>query len=536
MRPLTSSRLALLLLCAEATWGGAAAAEPPRLTVVVVVDQLSQSDLERRLPRAQLGFRRLAQEGFRYLDARVESFPTVTASGHATAVTGAYPSAHGIVGNEWYDAAAGAVVQATEDARYPEVGAHPGRRGVAPTRLLAPTLGDVLKIAYPRARVVAIGGKSRTAVLLGGHAPDAVVWLASEAPELTTSAYYGTTLPSWAGAVNARLAQKLSADLSWDPAGPPVPAAAQKINPPEVAAYAQARPHVLPRDAPPPKKSELLFLHPLLDECLTDAAIEAIKVEPLGADAEPDLLALSFSGYDAIVHAFGPRSAEAEAAHDALDVQLGRLLDALDRAVGKGRYVVALTADHGGAPDPDALPARLSGGRVSAESYAAVSSACAKKLGADCLLGPFSSGGWNAAPKSRAGVLAMAGELAQVALAQPGVADFIPASELARMGGERGRLLQHGHFPGRSPDFVLLLQPFWLYSPAAVTGHGSQHLYDRQVPLVLFGAGVRRGTGAGAELVDVAPTLGFLSGALPLPSAEGHVLFEALEKGAARRR
>ncbi|MBK7861030.1 MAG: alkaline phosphatase family protein [Archangiaceae bacterium] len=522
-------RLITALACALVP--SAARAEPPRLTVLVVVDQLSAHDFERRLPRARAGYRRLTQEGFRFLDARVDSFPTVTAAGHATLVTGAWASTHGIVGNEWFDADAGTGVQATEDARYPDVGAHPNKRGVAPTRLAAPTLGEVLKLRWPSARHVSIGGKPRASVLMAGRLADAAVWLSPEAPELTTSAYFAAQVPAWAQAVNARLAQRLTAEISWSPSGAPLAPGAQSANPPDLAPYTGTRPHRIPADATPRQKSEWLLLHPLGDELLTDAAIEALKGQQLGADAEPDLLTLSYSGYDAIVHAFGPQSAEAEAAHDALDVQLGRLLDAAERAAGKGRLLVLLTADHGAGFDPDTLPQKLSAGRLPDAFYTSLNAACVKKLGpGQWLEGPFSSGGWNVSPKQREKVLAMAPELRALALATPGVADFIAASELPALGGERGRLLQNGRFEGRSPDFLLLLEPYWHYFPTPVSSHGSLQLYDRQVPLVLYGQGIRHGTGAAAELVDVAPTLAFEAGAMPPSSAVGHVLWDALKK------
>src|SRR5262249_32904654 len=68
----------------------------------------------------------------------------------------------------------------------------------------------------------------------------------------------------------------------------------------------------------------------------------------------PDLLCLSFSCNDPIGHTWGPDSQEV------LDVTLWsdrvvrNLLAVLDAKVGQGRYVLALTADHGVCPLPEA--------------------------------------------------------------------------------------------------------------------------------------------------------------------------------------
>ena len=78
----------------------------------------------------------------------------------------------------------------------------------------------------------------------------------------------------------------------------------------------------------------------------------------------PDLLTVSFSSNDLIGHTWGPDS------HEVLDVTLradkvvADLLGFLDTEVGKGRYAVVMTADHGICPIPEqkriATAARLS--------------------------------------------------------------------------------------------------------------------------------------------------------------------------------
>ncbi len=83
-----------------------------------------------------------------------------------------------------------------------------------------------------------------------------------------------------------------------------------------------------------------------------EMAKAAVVNEQLGADDITDLLAVSFSSPDYIGHAFGPNSLESEDGFLRLDKELGALMDFLDTKVGKGQYLLFLSADHGVAHVP----------------------------------------------------------------------------------------------------------------------------------------------------------------------------------------
>src|SRR4030095_12965877 len=77
-------------------------------------------------------------------------------------------------------------------------------------------------------------------------------------------------------------------------------------------------------------------------------------------------LAISFSSLDLVGHPYGPRSHEVQDVLLRLDRTIGRVLDALDRLVGRDHYVLALTSDHGVAPIPEqGLQLNLDAGRIS---------------------------------------------------------------------------------------------------------------------------------------------------------------------------
>ena len=70
----------------------------------------------------------------------------------------------------------------------------------------------------------------------------------------------------------------------------------------------------------------------------------------------------------------------------------------------------------------------------------------------------------------------------------------------------------------------------WVFAGRAgvnAANHGSQYEYDQQVPLILLGAGIHRGTyDAAAAPTDIAPTLAALAN-ITLTKTEGRVLRES---------
>src|SRR5262249_28653132 len=91
------------------------AAVPPRpkLCVLLVAEQFRSDYLSQFAGLfGPGGFRRLMEEGAFLPDCRMAS-SSFSASGLATIATGAYPEAHGIVAESWYDAASKKVVPAS---------------------------------------------------------------------------------------------------------------------------------------------------------------------------------------------------------------------------------------------------------------------------------------------------------------------------------------------------------------------------------------------------------------------------------------
>ena len=110
--------------------------------------------------------------------------------------------------------------------------------------------------------------------------------------------------------------------------------------------------------APGPAYYTALLRSPFADELSLEFARAAIDGEQLGADHVPDILAVSLSGHDYVNHAY---SAESRLSHDHflhLDRMLAAFFARLDATVGKDRYLIALSADHGFTPAPPYLASR----------------------------------------------------------------------------------------------------------------------------------------------------------------------------------
>jgi hypothetical protein len=484
----------------------ASAAERPRLGVFLVIDQLSAEAFRARLPLATQGIKRLATEGHLFYEARYEAAPTITSVGHATLMTGAYGAVHGITGNEWIETETGTPRLSTEDPAYQVLGRDPHPRdGTAPTWLRAPTLADAVRAHHDKAMAVAISAKDRSAILCAGRAGLAI-WFDAERPIFTTSTFYAKELPPFVAPVNQRIAEAVvKGAFRWGlPAG-------------GIDGKAPQLPKGRVGDSEP--FAEALEIQQPLDTAEVDVALSAVEQLGLGKDEVPDLLVISFSAHDRIGHHFGPDSKESLDDFLHLDREIGRLLTELDRRVGRGKYVVALSSDHGVPPVPEVAKARgLDAGRVDMKALrelldAELDAALGKQ---DWFVGSKTPG-FTLAPMLRLKALTQLERLRKVARAQPGVLDLFSSAALD-LADPAQLMFRRGYVPGRTPDLIVLTRPYWTYGTWDLTGHASPYLYDRAVPLVFFGGPIKKGQSGVAEVIDAAPTLSRLLD-VPAPAA-----------------
>src|SRR3954447_26390283 len=118
-----------------------------KLVLLIAVDQFRADYLARFDSEYKEGFRRLLTDGAVFTSAKLEHYPTVTAIGHSTMLSGAIPADSGIVGNDWFDRQTGATVTSVSDPSAEVIGGGAPGTAASPRRLLASTVGDELKMA-----------------------------------------------------------------------------------------------------------------------------------------------------------------------------------------------------------------------------------------------------------------------------------------------------------------------------------------------------------------------------------------------------
>src|SRR5262245_19862482 len=174
-----------------------------KLVVLVVFDQMRGNYIARWAEHfGPGGFERLKRDGVWYSDVEVPYACTSTGPGHASLSTGAPPSVHGIIENEWFDRTRAARVYCCQPSRPydlippvpPELG-KPSRGsalGYSPDRLLAQTVGESLQDATQgKGRVFSLSIKDRTAVLMGGQKPTGAYCFDTRDGKFHTGAFYG---------------------------------------------------------------------------------------------------------------------------------------------------------------------------------------------------------------------------------------------------------------------------------------------------------------------------------------------------------
>ena len=471
----------LALLCAAQ----AAADGPPKLVLAIVVDQFRYDYLTRFRGDYKSGLKRLLTQGAVFANAEYEHYPTVTAVGHSTFLSGATPSMSGIIGNEWYERETGKTVTSVSDDSVKMLGA--SGDGASPRRMLVSTVGDELKMAGGGGKVIGVSLKDRSAILPAGHMADGAYWFDPRAGSFVSSTYYFPDLPAWVAAYDAARPADQYRKAHW-------------------------LDHTLPADN---SVYAALEGSPFGNELVENFAERAIQAEKLGQRNVTDLLAVSFSANDYVGHAMGPDSPEVKEMSIQTDRVFGKLFSFVDRAVGMGNVLVILTADHGVAPVPEVNVARrMPGGRMPPGAVRHAVEAA--------LAGKFGEGKWILNPGDTAfyfnsELIAQrkldAGELQRTAAdAARGVAHVfrVYTREMLLHGAvdiQVGRRVMNGFYAPRGPDMYVLLEPYWLYGAKGTT-HSTTFSYDAHVPVIFMGPGIKAGRFDETIAVnDVAPTL-----------------------------
>jgi predicted AlkP superfamily pyrophosphatase or phosphodiesterase len=512
----------------------------PRLLVILVVDQMRFDYLDRFANQWTAGLKRLRDEGAVFERGFYPYLNTVTCAGHATIGTGAFPSTHGIIMNEWWQRAAGRRMSCTDDPSIVSLayaGGTPDRIGHSGHRLKVPTLADRLRARSPQSRVVTLSMKPRSTVMLAGHGGTAVTWFGDSNAWATSTAFASGPIPEVARYVSDHPLERLRGEI-WTRVKSDADYVGSDESPYERPrpAWRSTFPHPLaPPGTPPIEFYNLWERSPYADAYLGDMAAALIQALQLGRRDAVDYLGVSFSSLDYVGHDFGPDSHEVQDALIRLDRTLGALFASLDTLVGRDRYAIGLSSDHGVAKIPEAQKAAgIDAGRV---VNAAVRKVAENALTAVHGPGPhvlhveYTNLYLTETARRRAeSEPAFLQPLIEAVSKMDGVLRVFPSRGLDGRRGSRDpveRAAAFSYYPGESGDVTIVLKPNWIGTDTSTTTHGSMNEYDQHVPVLFMGAPFKPGRYQMATPADIAPTLASLIG-LPMPGVDGRVLKEAL--------
>ncbi len=476
----------------------------PSLVVMLAVDQLSAELLARYADVYDGGLRRVLDQGLSFENATHDHAVTVTAAGHTTLGTGVYPARHGIVSNEWveHDGNDWREIYSMSDSTAPILD-HPELEGMGPGRILRPGLADWILAQDSNALAVSVAKKERSAIGLVAQARGSVYWMPEQVAGFVTSRAYAAFYPQWVQRFNREQMPRLYSDTIWETIVPPALAPRSR---PDTSRWEsdrehtsfphRARDHADMSNAPELNQWRWDFT-PYPDRAVVSFVIEALRALDLGQRGSVDYLGIGLSQTDRIGHTFGPGSREQFDNLLRLDDELDRLFDALDREVGLGRWVLALSADHGVLEIPEHLVEEgVPAGRITgAERRSLLERVAYASPG-----GPWA--------------------IREAVRSLPFVAGAYTFEELEQLTpvDSFAVLVANSHSRTRITSTTARAGVYVRYQPnyintGTVATHGSPYYYDRHVPLVFLGAGIPAGISSErVATVDVAPTLARFAG------------------------
>lgn len=466
----------LILLLLACSFMGHAQVNRPKLVVGIVVDQMRWDYLYYYNKEfVEGGFKRLLAEGYSCENTMIPYIPTVTAIGHSSIYTGSVPALTGILGNSFF--INGKNTYCCGDDNVQSVGSSSKEGKMSPRNLLASTIGDELKLATDfKSKVIGVALKDRAAILPAGHSADAAYWWDTSAGHFVTSTYYMDKLPSWAVEFNKKHQQKPGSDIKSKPQG-----------------------------------VTMTF----------DMAEAALKNERLGLGTETDMLAVSVSSTDIIGHMYSTRGPEIHDVYIQLDRDLARFFNTLDAQVGRGNYLVFLTADHGGSHNPNFMRShKLAAGgfagwdltkEINKELQQSFGTKANFILGENALRIYFDRKSIADAGLELAKVKAKAKQLLEKKENITYVVDYdnVATQPIAQPIRER---IINGYSRERGGDLLIITNPGWVNCPSSPdykgTNHGLWNPDDSHIPLIFMGWGITPGaTSHPTSMTDIAPSV-----------------------------
>lgn len=520
----------------------------PKLVVMLSIDQMRFDYLTRFSHLYKGGLRTLGERGAIFSNANYRHASTETGPGHSVLLSGRHPSHSGIVANEWWDPYLKKAVNVVDDPLQLPLGG--AGRSASPINALSFTVGDVLKVNDPQSRVVGVSLKDRSAILMAGRRANAAYWYETLGGNFITSTYYTSEAPAWLVKWNSQRLPDQYAGKKWTRLLPDEALYTQYAGADAIEGEWDRKdivfPHAIRGNPPDAAYYDDLRRTPFADELTLSVALEAMTAHQLGRDNHTDILAIGFSATDVVGHTYGADSQEMMDQLLRLDVVLGKLFKEIDDKVGLANTVVVLSADHGSLPLVENLrakgvEARRASPRVLENT---VREAFKRRFpGVDGLIAYFATDIYldDEVIARHHLVRSTVEQTAIDALMSTGLVEKVyTQSDLMKIDNSTDpylKLFQNAFFQPRSPHLNVLVKKYvYLSAQPGGTGHGTAHEYDRHIPIVFMGEGIKPGTyDAECGPEDIAPTLAHMLGLAYPREYDSRLLTEMLLGSAGSR-
>jgi predicted AlkP superfamily pyrophosphatase or phosphodiesterase len=500
--------------------------QKPKLVVGLVVDQMRWDYLYRFSDRyGDGGFKRLLNEGFSCENTFINYLPSYTAVGHTVIFTGSVPAISGIVGNDWVDQLTGKSWYCTEDSSVQTVGTSGNAGKMSPKNMLVSTITDELRLATNfHSRVVGVSLKDRASILPAGHTANGAFWFDDASGRFITSTYYMENLPGWVEKFNANNEPARLMDKGWNtlyPIKTYTQSTADNVS--WEGKFRGENAPVFPHDLKNIYKDDRGSIRstPFGNTLTLDFAKAAVNGYDLGNGQATDFLTVNCASTDYVGHKYGPNSIEVEDTYLRLDKDFAAFFRFLDQKVGKGNYLVFLTADHGAAHSigfmqEHNIPANF---LVSGKITSPLNEFLNQQFGVENLAPSFSNYHFSFDVKKisehKLDYEAVKKAAVSFLQKQPGIQFAVDIDHIgsAPIPEPIKTKIINGYNTKRCGPVMIIPDAGWFSGSVGGTGttHGSWNPYDTHIPLVFMGWGIKPGaTNRYVRMSDISPTLAAL--------------------------
>ncbi len=261
----------------------------------------------------------------------------------------------------------------------------------------------------------------------------------------------------------------------------------------------------------------------------------AIDGNQMGADNITDFLTVNLASTDYVGHNFGPNSIEVEDTYLRLDRDFEAFFKNLDKKVGKGNYLVFLSADHGAAHSVGFMEAnKMPTGFFVEDMKKDMNAKLKQKFGADNIIAAAMNYQVYLDRKVLADNKISLDDARDFVIEElkkePSVLYAINMEEISEASVPepiKSRII-NGYNWKRSGDIQMVSKDGYLsaYSKKGTT-HSVWNSYDSHIPLIFMGWGIKQGeSNQSYHMTDIAPTVSallkiqFPSGAVGKPITE----------------